>query len=152
MKKTRRFLALVLTVITLMSVMAVTAFAASNHEDNPISSFSINFFGFKQLDPDTKLNSTPLYLYITNGSRTTVQVTARGCDSLGENPADLTIANKTLVDYVTCKVGEKYLIQSLINERGYTYCTLGIKSPNVLGDTVKGYWSPDSVGEYQYAT
>lgn len=149
MKKLKRFLVLTLTIVTLVVAMGVTA-SASNYEDSNIpTDFSISFFSFKNLGScRSKEDTSTLYLYITNATRTTVQVQALGTDSTMSSTKNLTVADGVCVDYVTCARYVQYNIHSDIYEDGYRYATLAFRSPNVLGDTINGVWSPDSIGTY----
>lgn len=150
MKTGKRILALVLTVVMMMSVLVVGA-SAANTSDTTITNFSLSWFWFSEINARDKQDSSPVYLYYNTGKRTTVQVKAIGCD---DDHADqnLTLSNGTIADYVTCAKGVKYSIHTMIFEKGYSQAKLAFKSPNVFGDTITGKWSPDSQYTYTSAT
>lgn len=156
MKNSKRIISLLLVIAAILSVTTITAFAAenNNHEDIDIwpIPLSINWFTYARGTAGQKKDTSPVYLHVEDGNRAAVKVSARGCDSDGNNGVNWTYSNGKVVDFVTCTIGEQYLIQSLISEKGYSYAVLWFKSTNVLGDSISGVWSPDSVGSYQYAS
>lgn len=143
MKNSKRFLALALTVVMMLSVFAIGA-SATNNDDTPFTNFSINWIGYQELTARDKEDSSPVYLCYTQGKRTTVKVRAIGCND-NDDDENLTLSNNQLADFVTCAKNVQYKIHTLIYEEGYTQAKLAFKSPNVLGDSITGVWSPDSV-------
>ena len=141
MRNTKRILALVLTVITLVSVVAVTAFAST--EDRPLS-FVAKSTVYRLVDYSRKEDSSPVYLLATSGP-SPLLVKTYGCTA--SNPSggeNLTVARGIEVDHVTCYVGTDYSIHSDIYEEGYGYAALYIKSGSGDQGRVVGEWSPDS--------
>lgn len=79
--------------------------------------------------------------YVTN----TVSSKATNCT---------TLKNGTSVSYVTCRIGQEYLIYNTIHENRFTYAGLEFtRNTTVSTPTNLEYtWSPDSVGNYTPAT
>ena len=152
MKHLKRIFAVIIVLATLVTAAALPTFAA-NTSDARIYHFKINAVTNSDIAPQEKQDTSPCYLWLQEGDHS-VKVSARGCDNQGKGAQNLTYVKGSIVDHVTCKVGNqyKYSISTLIRERGYNYATLWMKSSSVLGDMVSGYWSPDSAGRYTPAT
>lgn len=149
MRNTKRILALALTFVTLVSVLAIGA-SASNWEDTDFYDFDLYYAYYRYLNPRAKEDTTPCYLHITKSDDISVLITANGTNSSDKSGTkrNLTVANGVIVPYVTCRRYVQYSIHSDIYEEGYANATLGFKSVTVDGNNVSGVWSPDSRGTY----
>lgn len=150
MKTNKRFLAIALTLVMMMSVFTISA-SAANTTDSKFTNFDLTYFGYEELTARDKQDTSPVYLYYTDGTRTTVKVRAIGCAD-NRKDENLTLSNSALTDFVTCAKGVQYSIHSRIKEEGFTQAKLAFKSPNVFGDSITGVWSPDSQYRYTSAT
>lgn len=150
--KCKRILALALCLVTLVSVMSVTAFAANTSD----KSFSLTVTGstYQPVVRQKKEDTSTVYLYM-NDSTTFTHCFVQAC---GSSTTSSTLINKTIVNseranYVVCRREVKYNIHTDIYEDGYTYAAVRFKQLNSnYSGTVAGKWSPDSAGSYTPAT
>lgn len=103
-----------------------------------------------------KTNSSRVYFKNTSESYTKVRPCGvpSSCINKSTNVAtfsksDLTNCtydpvNGTLASYAKCNQNINYSIASLIYEKGFSYCTLSLKSSSTTYGNGAGYWSPDS--------
>jgi len=63
-----------------------------------------------------------------------------------------TLQNGTSVAYVTCRIGQEYLIYNTIYENCYTYAGLEFKrnTTSSVSSNLEYTWSPDSVPKPGY--
>lgn len=151
MKTTKRILALVLTIVALVSVMAVGASAANTTNRNFRS--AVDGDSFTYVSAERKEDSSTVFLYLNSVPGTHIYVQACGCNSSGTGRKNLTLVNGSIVTSVVCREKLDYSIHTDIYEWGYSYATLGFKLL-IPGNTgvADGYWSPDSSGSYFEAT
>ncbi|MBQ7064229.1 MAG: hypothetical protein IJM90_05020 [Firmicutes bacterium] len=150
MIKSKKVLSLVLALITLISVWGFSTSAnAANTTDTAITQFGASFFYYTYHTPARlKQDWSPVYVYITDGKRDRVYVRAYGTNNISAS----TKVNETVdpdissypVDHVTCYRGIEHSVHSYIYEDDYDFALLGFRCPNVLGDEISGWWSPDS--------
>lgn len=150
MMKCKRILALALCLVTLVSVMSVTAFAA-NTSDTKFTNFKLNSNEwFYLITPREKTNDSKVYLYYTTGTYNAVRAKVYGKTTYSSTTNNnCTYYDGSVVSYVTCVKGTKYSIGNLVYERDYPWATLGFWSQYT--DTISGVWSPDSAGTYTIA-
>lgn len=149
MKSIKRIVAVVLVVLSMMSVMAVYASAANTADTS--GSVSISGSSWAYGPYRAKENSTATYLYISSAPSSSARVRVMGYNS-GGSSTNLTVANGSLVSYVTCRVGVKYSVHNNVFERGYTYAGLGFQNVSSGSGTLNYTWSPDSAYSYTDAT
>lgn len=154
MRKGKHFIALICTLVLIVSVMAVTASAENNHGD---TYFDFDVYGSIpcSIEPRAKTDTTSLYVNVQTGNSRSIRVQAEGVASDYSEFVNLTCVQGVLVDYVTCSIGTgyayKYNIHSWIYENGYRMADLSFISTSGFNH-ITGVWSPDSVGTYNYAT
>lgn len=155
MKTTKRILALVLTIVALVSVMAVGAYADTS-DTYPAVSVSPSVFVRGEVRP--KDNSSRIYYVGLNcvDDHTLVQARGSYSTSSAASYTNVTVANGCDVLYVVCRKGVEYSISSEVNEKGYTYASLFFRrfAPNGATAAIRleYKWSPDSSGTYIPAT
>ncbi len=155
MKHAKHLIAMVLVVISLMSLMAVPVAAAdpNTHDtthDVPVSSVFTENRPYRE-----KRNTTAVYLLINSALFTHTYVQAQGCSSDGKIRTNFTLVEGNSVYQVVCRVGVKYSVHSEIYEEGYRYASLDFKyliNNQTLTTNLNYTWSPDSTREYVYAT
>lgn len=140
-----------LSAIMLFSLM-VPASAAGNYTDRKFVDFDIWVDG-RKLDAEEKWDTTPHYLYVTGGNIDTMSIQSYGNTyDTTSGGVNCTYSNGKLVNYVTCRKGDPYLVRNLVKENRYSWATLGIARKNSpAGGWVTGVWSPDSIGSYTVA-
>lgn len=149
MKNRARFMALLLTLLVLLS-LTVFSVAAANTTDIAINNFSIpSSQWYYLLSAREKLDASPLYLYYRSGTYSSVRVKAYGKTTYSASGNNCTFYNGNIVSYVTCIRGTKYSVGSLVYENGYPWGTLGFWSQYAA--TINGEWSVDSANRYTVA-
>ena len=161
MKKSKRVVALMLVLVTLISILTVTA-SASNYGNT-------NFYNFtlredqRFLNTREKQDDTPCYVRVNNALiNQVIHINAFGY--LVDDKEATTLRGHCTRDgygqyqeFVSILPYQDYRIRNMINEFGYPYASLGFSSPSdgafqgEVGNEVSGVWSPDSLGNYQYA-
>ena len=153
MKNSKRLVALMLLVVTIFSVVSVSA-SASNWQDSSFYHFTL-WSSQHYLNPRAKENTSPCYVKITDTTyNLTTFVTANGCYSSSGSATRYNCTrdgNGNVVSRVAILAEQGYLIRSMIYEYKYPYASLGLSTSLVGGNVVSGVWSPDSVGSYPYA-
>lgn len=151
MKNTKRILAIALTIVTLVAVMAVGASAANTTNKNFRAAADGKTFTY--ITAERKEDSSTVFLYLNDVPNTHIYVQACGCNSSGSGRKNLTLVNGAVVTSVVCRERLDYSIHTDIYEFDYSYATLGFKLliPDTTG-VADGYWSPDSSGTYFEAT
>lgn len=141
MRNTKRILALVLTLVTLVSTLAVTAFAST--EDHAFL-FVAHADSYTSLVGYKKEDASPVYFLAFYGP-SPLRVKVHGANSAtGGTGKNLTVANGVNVTYVTCYVGTDYSIHTDVYEEGYAYARPYVKSSSGSSGKLEGEWSPDS--------
>lgn len=150
MKKCKRFLAMLLSVITLTAVMAV-AVSAANTDDTPFNFYArVGIFGL--VDCREKQDTSAVYFYAYDGLAS-VQVQIYGSNTNKEGDGEnLTVADGRNVGYVTCIKGIDYSVHSDVREEGYARAALYVASNTGNAGIVSGEWSPDSMYAHRDAT
>lgn len=161
MKQAKRVLALLLLAATLVSALAMTAYADTAESKVAVSVDIYN--DFVSIESRLKQDSSPVYFYpqrcaslVGNLSPTTVyHVSVFGStSSTGASGENRTLSNGSRKDYVTCRVGAQYSIYNDVY-RTYAYAYLrianGVETSNVPTG-LEGVWSPDSDELYTPAT
>lgn len=153
MKNSKRLVALMLLVVTIFSVVSVSA-SASNWQDSKFYNFTLYSYQ-RYLNPRAKEDTSPCYVKITKADHNqTTFISANGCYSDGKYAARYNCTrdgNGKSVAHVSILPNQGYLVRSMIYENKYPYASLGFSTPIVGGNEVTGVWSPDSVGSYPYA-
>lgn len=154
MKNSKRFLALVLMVVMMFSVMAIGASAADPNIKDTSFSFTVTGSAYTSTTVRAKNDTSTVYLFL-NDSSTYIHCYAQACGSTTYTSGlyNKTLVNAERVTNVVCRRGVQYSIHSDIYEEGYRYAALRFKqlvTPN--SGTVAGVWSPDSSGSYTDAT
>ena len=158
-KSGRRILSVLLVVMVLSSALCISAFAATPNTSDTGFSFTATAGSHNPM-PDSaaraKNDTSAVYLYYTSGiySKTFVRVLGGTSSTGGKNGwvNRTTVSGVGLVGYVTCKLGVKYSIHNLVNERGDSYAKLAFYSAGSSNDTITGVWSPDSAYAHVDAT
>ena len=150
MKSSKRLIAVVLTLITLVSMASINV-SAANTVPEPLNSYDIWVDG-RELTPREKDDATAHYFYITDSNYSVMCVASFGLtnffDGNGYNQ-NTTRSNGQYVSHVVCRVGTKYSIVNRVYEDGYPWTTLFVcdyYSPS--GGYLVGEWSPDSTTAY----
>lgn len=153
MKNSKRLVALMLLVVTIFSVVSVSA-SASNWLDSNFHDFTL-WSSQHYLNPRAKEDTSPCYVKITQATHNQITfVTANGCYSGSSSATRYNCTrdgNGNPVTRVSILPYQGYLVRSMIYENKYPYASLGFFTPIVGGNKVSGVWSPDSVGSYPYA-
>ena len=153
MKNSKRLVALMLLVVTIFSVVSVSA-SASNWQDTDFYNFTLRSYQ-RYLNPRAKEDTTPCYVKITAAAHNqTTFISANGCYSSSSSATRYNCTrngNGYSVAHVSILPYQGYLVRSMIYENKYPYASLGFSTPIVGGNEVSGVWSPDSVGSYPYA-
>lgn len=145
MKRSRQIIAILLLVVTIVSIVSVPAYAST--DDNDFYNFTLTTTR-RYLNPQQKDNASPCYVYVhTAQSNTTLYVAAHGSNSAMQSgiTTNCTLdANGATAVKVTILPKKQYIIRSLVNERGFPYAALGFSVPAAYPNTISGQWSPDS--------
>lgn len=150
--KIPRIMATMLMAVTILTASAIPALAA-NTGDASISNFTISALVYTPITARSKTDSTPVYLYYTGGSNSSVKVQTQGGGTLSGSFSNYTLSSSSAATYVTCRINVQYSIHSSIHESGLSFARLGFRSQNTaLPETISGVWSPDSAGTYADAT
>lgn len=156
MKCVKSLVAMLLVIISLMSLVILPAAAAGEpNTGNEIETVGINNVFQKNKPYRKKNNTTAVYLLINSAYYTHTYVQAQGCSTDGKIRTNFTLVEGDNVYQVVCRVGVKYSVHSEIYEEGYRYASLDFCHLNSsYGQTTSlNYtWSPDSTREYAYAT
>lgn len=134
--KRRFFIALCLCLYLMGST--VTAFA-NNHTDSALPTKFISYTTWADTPNRSKTDDSSVYIKNTSGMVLWVNIKS----SSG--------VNCTYNGHAAVKSGE-WLMHNTVYEEGYRSCHLHISTnTNGVSGNLKGYWSPDSVGSYDYA-
>ena len=160
MKKSKRIVSIMLVLVTLISILSVSV-SASNYQNRDFYNFTL--FDFPRfLTPRDKEDDTPCYVCVTSALiNQPIYIRAHGFKIPNINDTeDVNLTRDGYGNYVPSVViqpYQHYRIRNMIFEFEYPYASLGFRSPEELGMTngygneVSGVWSPDSLGNYQYA-
>lgn len=164
MKQAKRVLTLLLLAATLVSALAMTAYAA-NTTPEEFDVYVQIMNDFADVARRRKENKTTVYFYpetstpVVTGNLQpirTLHVSVYGsADAPGVSSANFTQVNGEIKAYVTCRVGTQYSIYNTVKEAGYTYAYLRIANGNdstTVPTIVEGVWSPNSTRTYTVAT
>ena len=153
MKNSKRLVALMLLVVTIFSVVSVSA-SAPNWRDTAFYNFRLKSSQC-YLYPREKEDTTPCYVKINDATyNQTIFVSANGCYAQSSSATRYNCTrdgNGNPVTRVSILPYQGYLVRSMIYEFKYPYASHGLSTPIVAGNEVDGVWSPDSVGSYPYA-
>lgn len=150
MKSSTRLIAVVLTLVTLVSIASINV-SAANTVPEPLNGYDIWVDG-RELTPREKDDATAHYYYITSSNYSVMRVSSHGLTNFFDGNYDqqnTTRSNGQYVSYVVCRVGTKYSIVNRVYEDGYSWATLCVSdyySPS--GGYLYGEWSPDSTTAY----
>lgn len=150
--KFKRIVFAFLLVLTVASIYPAQTFAAANTTDTSFTKIAYtsnwNFAGERR-----KYNSTPVYVYYTSGTYSSVKCRVMGYTTDGLSWANVTRSNGNAASYVWLSKGTQHSIRSLCYENGWTYATPEFQSSSsTKNDTISGVWSPDSTKVYTVAT
>lgn len=152
MKQGKRILAMLLVVVTIMSMSAFSVSAANTRDTT--HTFSVTDDFARNGNVREKENNSAVYLHIDHHIYVHTYVQAQGCLSTGANKTNCTVVEGEVVAQVVCRNDIKYSIHNQIHEIGYGYAALDFRHIN--GDTqtttLTYTWSPDSAGSYTPAT
>lgn len=144
----KKFISTVLLIVMIVSALSVSAFAANTTD----TSYFVTTpgYGFTYISAREKLDSSAVYAKITGLSvNDKVRVRVEGSTSSNGSFYNCTLSNNGDAGYVVLTENINYSIHTMVNERGYSYARLGFQSVDWLkGETVGGWWSPDSYGTY----
>lgn len=154
----KRIICALLLVAVIFSIAAVSVHA-SNHKDKFFYNVTVPRGTFSEIIPwEGKENTTPVYLRVIDLAYSMVNVNVQAVGVfIPPTEAQIEIENMTysngqIVNFVSVYEGTDYLVRSLIYERGYRLASLRFMTG--MGHSVnlwEGKWSPDSVGQYEYA-
>ena len=147
MKHIKRTVAIFFVLIMVVS-MSATVFAA-NTTNTEFTNFFVEDWDENRLTPREKMDSSSHYFTYTTGAPVTVRVVSYGTTThTTTGGANVTYSNGQTVSYVACRRGTQYNVHNLVNERGYTWASLGLMTLYTSMGDISGMWSPDSVGTY----
>lgn len=149
MKNIRKSFAIVLTIITIISMLSVTASAHTT--DIPFEGhvgLSTRYY----TSTGSKDDYSSHYFYLANASERRVFVASFACNDRGVVQEVTTLSDGNEVVEVFCRLGVNYNIHNNVKEKGYHYARLGIKAYLFDNGIVIGKWSADSIGTYNSAT
>ena len=163
MKISKRILSVMLVLLTLVSIMSVTA-SASNYGNTNFYNFTL-YKHQRFLNPREKQDDTPCYVRVNSAYfNQIIHINAYGFLIPDQNEEGLSRhctrdGYGQYQEYVSILPYQDYRIRNMIYEFGYPYASLGFSSPSdgaftgggIVGNEVSGVWSPDSLGNYQYA-
>lgn len=144
----KKVMATAMTVTILSTnLISVPVNVSASTTDRKID-FSVPAWSWKNpTKPYTKDTNSSVYFYLKSGSAS-VLVRTHGCtlDSKSKYSwkKNLTLnKNGESVSYVICNIGTEYEIYNEINETGYLYAGIKMKSKGFSDNHVAGAWSPD---------
>lgn len=144
----KRFIAVVLCLVAMVSMLGITAYAANTTDD----SFTVDCFLAisSHTDYRVKTNTSAVYCKWTKASEgsTKVNASVHGKINYGDwiDKNFTCLADGTYVDHVVCKVGTAYEIHSTAYENGQPNVCVWMSTGKT--ETLSGVWSPDCAGNY----
>lgn len=140
----KKFLTIML--ICFVSMTSFITVSANNQDDTKLPGEHITYYLCAKTGYRGKTDDSSVYVDNRSGFSIDVRTFGAMNNNYSTEGVNCTYHNYAIVP------SAKRLIHNLIYENGYYYCRLKVYTANNgTSGTLKGYWSPDSVGTYPYA-